>query len=937
MTDPVHASQGTGPPGPSSDPNAEPFPTPFLGREPEVRRLRRLFEGIRAGGGGALVVSGEAGIGKSALVEQALVGVSDFRLLRTLGVEPEHELGYAALQHVCAELTAEAAKLTEPQASALRVALGEESGPPPDRFLVGLATLSLLAEAGRAGPVLLLVDDAHWLDRASAQVLGFVARRLKAEAAGALFITRTDAGPGSSATGDLDALPALELEGLKDDDARQLLRMSYPGAIDPAVEDRVVAESQGNPLALLELPRGFTPAELSGGFGFLEGVAVPRRVEESFRRQVRALPLPLRQLLLIAACEPTGEPAKLWGAAEEMRLDLPPHASIRAEVGELLQLGPRVSFRHPLLRSAVYHQSSANERRRVHGALAAVTDPASDPDRRAWHRAQALVGTDLEVADELDAAAQRAAARGAPAAAGALYERSAEVSPDAAQRAERTLKAAEADCLAGLTEASHRLLELLPTVCAERLAARTQLLRAQLAFLVERDRDASLMLLDASIRLEPLDTELAVDTRLEALQAAWFAGQIMAPGKRARLFAHDVRPAPDEPMDPATGLLLRSLALRYEHGFTATVPVLAQALDEFIAHPPALDPVYRRLWFSAVHALDLLRDDQTRMLTDRLVTEVRSSGATSLSLLALTFHGVVLAVTGDLPAARRLLVEVNAAERGLELHEPAYADLLLTAWRGQPRGAAVATEVAQQSQERGEGVGLVAADWARAILWNGTGRYADALDHAQRALEGQDEVGCLTFLPAAEALIAAAHLKDSSAAERAMLALEPAVASGSNWAMGLWMRGQAMTATDAEADELFNKALELLGRTHVATEIARTELYYGEWLRRRGRKGPAATHLRRAYDSFIEQGAGGFAGLAAHELAAAGATIHPPAADPSGTLTRQEMAIVELARQGLTNAEIASRLFISARTVEWHLGRSYAKLGITSRRELRPV
>ena len=908
----------------------------FLGRGAECEQVKRLLDAVRRGTGQALVVRGEAGIGKSALVERALSGESGVTVIRAQGIEPERELAYAAIQQICAPLATNVAKLAPPQASGLRVALGVEAGSPPDKFIVGLAVLGLLAEASSDRPVMLVVDDAQWLDRASAQVLGFVARRITAEPIGAVFMVREDIGHRRAS--ELDGLPELQLDGLSEDDATTLLGATYPGPIDAAVASRVVAESRGNPLALLELPRGFTPAELAGGFGFMDGVAVPRRIEESFRRQVGRLPVPLRQLLLIAACEPTGNSAKLWRTVDWLHLELAPDAAVRVALEDLVQLSPQVTFRHPLLRSAVYRQASPRERRRAHEALAAVTDGTADPERRAWHRAQAAEGPQEAVAAELDAAALRASARGAPAAAGALFERSAELSPDPSRRAQRVLNAAEADHLAGLPEAAERLLAMLPVgLLDERAVARVELLQARLAFLSERGRQATLMLLDAAKQLEALDPDLALDTRLEALQAVWFVGQAMPSDERAEIMTRAAyrRQAREATTDPTTDLLLKGLLERHNRGYAASVPALSQAVDHFLSAPPSTDPTFRRSWFAALAALDLLRDDEARMLTERFLSRVDSTGATAMRLIALTFHAVVLAITGALPEAALLLVEIEAASRGLGLYEPGYAELFVRAWQGESHAAELANHVARESESRGEGVGLVAAHWAQAVLFNSSARYKQALDSGLRAMRGQRDVGALTFLPAVEAVVAAAHLKDAAALNQPLSIAETmAAATGSDWALGLSTRCRAMATDDDGAEVLFREALTHLERTRVTIEQARTHLYFGEWLRRRGRRRDAAKHLRSARKTFIGLGAAGFARLAERELTALGMSVGAESTPSQVDLTPQERAIVEFARQGLTNAAIASRLFISARTVEWHLTRSYAKLGVSSRHEL---
>src|SRR4051794_31824648 len=450
----------------------------LLGREREREALGRLLEAARSGRGGILVVRGEPGVGKTALLEYAVEAGRGFRIARTFGVEAEMELPFAAVQQLCSPFFELMERLPQPQHDALGVAFGLSTGPAPNRFLVGLAVLGLLSEAAEEQPLLSVVDDAQWLDRASAQVLAFVARRLLAEKIALVFATR--------ALGDaLAGSPELHVAPLGRRDARALLESVLPARLDERVLDRIVAETRGNPLALLELPRGLTPAQLAGGFGLPNAPPLPDRIEDSFRRRLAPLPAPTRELLLVAAAEPAGEPGLVWrgggptrvptrelllGAAAEPagepvlvwraadHLGIGVGDATPAAAAGLLEFGARVRFRHPLVRSAVYRAAAPEDRRRVHRALAEATDSDVDPDRRAWHRAQAASGPDENVASELERSAGRAQRRGGVAAAAAFLARATELTPEPARRAQRALAAAQAKHDAGAPGAALALL-----------------------------------------------------------------------------------------------------------------------------------------------------------------------------------------------------------------------------------------------------------------------------------------------------------------------------------------------------------------------------------------------------------------------------------------------------------------------------------------------
>jgi hypothetical protein len=492
----------------------------LYGRRAEREVLDRLLEAVRGGQSGVLVISGEPGVGKTALLESAISAASGLRVTRAVGVESEMELAFAALQHLCAPLLDRLERLPVPQQDALEVALGLRAGDAPDRFLVGLAVLSLLSEVAGEQPLLCVVDDAQWLDQESAQALLFVARRLLAESVALVLATR-------DLSNELEGLPRLAVEGLRDGEARALLGSVLHVPLDERVRERLVAETRGNPLALLELPRGLTPAELAGGFGLPDTLPLSGRIEDSFRRRLEGLPAATQRLLLVAAAESVGDPALVWRAAGQLGVGL----QAAANTDGLLTIGTRVVFRHPLVRSAVYRAASSEERQAVHRALAEATDEQADPDRRAWHLAQATFGFDEEVAFELERSAGRAQARGGLAAAAAFLERAASLTSEPSRRAGRTLAAAEAKHLAGASDAA---LELLSMAAAGPLdefqCAQVDLLRGQIVAMSSRGSEAPPLLLKAARRFEPLDAAAARQTYLELLAAALFAGPLATSG-----------------------------------------------------------------------------------------------------------------------------------------------------------------------------------------------------------------------------------------------------------------------------------------------------------------------------------------------------------------------------------------------------------------------
>ena len=695
----------------------------LLDRLAERAALGQLLDAARAGRSGALVMRGEPGVGKTALLDHAIESAAGMRIARVAGVESEMELAFAALHQLCGPMLDGLEHLPGPQRDALGVAFGLRAGEAPNRFLVGLAALSLLAEVAGEQPLLCVIDDAQWLDRASAQALAFVARRLLAEPV-AMVVTARE--PGEEFRG----LPELLVRGLGEGDARELLGSVIRGPLDERVRDRIVAETRGNPMALLELPRGLTPAELAGGFGLLD---LPGRIEDSFRRRLKALPAAAQRLLLVAAAKPAGEPALVWRAAGEFGIEVA-EAAAAAEAAGLLTVGERVTFRHPLVRSAVYRAASPQERRDVHRALAAATDPQADPDRRAWHRVQATLGPDEEVAAELERSAGRAQARGGLAGAAAFLDRSAALTLEPARRAERALAAAQAKYQTGAFDAALRLLSTAEAGPPDEFRrARADLLRGQIAFASSRGGDAPPLLLKAARRLEPLDARAARETYLEALSAALFASQL-AGGGGVREIAEAAHAAPQPARAP--DLLLDGLALLITEGHRAGVPVLKQAVSAFRGGDISPQEVLRWLWLACQAARLVWDYESWDELSARLVKLSRDAGALIALHVALTTRALMHLFAGEFALAASLVAEVEAVSEATGSHIVPYAAVTLAALRGREAEASELIKAGtKDAQRRSEGGGVSFIQWATAVLYNGLGRYEQALVAAERASE----------------------------------------------------------------------------------------------------------------------------------------------------------------------------------------------------------
>jgi DNA-binding CsgD family transcriptional regulator len=903
----------------------------LTGRRAERAALVRLAEAVREGESQALVVTGEAGIGKTALLDYLAGHAEGCRVVRAAGVQSEMELAFSGLHQLCAPMLDRLGTLPEPQQEALGITFGLTSGPAPDRFLVGLAALSLLSAVAERQPLICLIDDQQWLDQASAQILAFVARRLGAESVGMVFAARTP-------TGDLAGLPRLVLAGLPDAEARTLLDSALSGPLDRRVRDQIVAEAHGNPLALLELPRGLTLAELAGGFGLPGALPLAGSIEDSFRRRVAALPAPTRMLLLLAAADPTGDPALVWRAAG--RLGIETGAAAPLAEADLAEFGTRVRFRHPLARSAAYQSASARQRQQAHQALAQATDPGLDPDRRTWHLARAATGPDEALAAELEHCAGRARARGGLAAAAAFLKQAAMLTADPARRAGRALAAAQATIRSGELDEARDLLDLAAAgPLGDLQQAEADLARAQLAFVARRGSDAPPLLLKAARRLEPIDPDLSRATYLDAVAAAIFAAGLASPGGGVREVARAAAAAPPPRHEPrAPDLLLDGTVAGLVQGPAAGVPVLRQALKVFTSGPPG-EADLRWMWLAASTAMRIWDYDGWAALSVRYVELARQAGALSELPLALTSRTFTQLFAGELTVAAALAEEVQAVTEATRSSLAPYGALGLAALRGDESTAAALIEgTIGEVTRRGEGVGITFAEWASAVLRNGLGQYQQAAAAAQRATAFDVDLAPVGWA-LVELIEAAARSELPQAAAVACDRLcELTDASRTDWALGTAARSRALLSDGDAADELYRESIDHLGRTRMRVDLARARLLYGEWLRRERRRTEARDQLRAAHAALSELGLAAFAERARRELEAAGEVTRErrPAAGAGG-LTAQEALIARLARDGLSNPEIGTRLFISAHTVQYHLRKVFTKLGISSRSQLDRV
>jgi DNA-binding CsgD family transcriptional regulator len=924
----------------------------LAGRRDELSVLGGLIDAVREGESRVLVVHGEPGVGKTTLLERVIGREHSCQVARASGVQSEMELAFAGLHQLCAPMLGRAERLPLPQQDALRTAFGLVAGPPPDRFIVGLAALNLLSEVSAERPLICLIDDEQWLDQASAQALGFAARRLGAAPVGLVFATRA---PGAELAG----LPELEIDGLPEEDARALLDSALAGPLDEQVRDLIVAETRGNPTALLEVPEGLSPAQLAGGFGLPLAGSPPGRAGRAFDRRLAALPAETRRLVVLAAADPSGDRALVWRAARWLGIAVAA-GEPAAETG-LVEFGARVRFRHPLARSAAYQSASRRERREAHAALAEATDQVADPDRRAWHRAQATAAPDEGVAVELECSAGRAQARGGLAAAAAFLERSVALTDHPARQAHRALAAAQVSLQAG---GFGNALDLLAAAEAgpldEFASARVDMLRGQVVFASGHSGDASTALLKAARRLERFDLDLARETYLTAWGAAMLTvggpecppvpatapapapAPGPAPGDRPEGGDVDVlleicrsaRALPPPPDGPRPlDLTLEGLAQLISDGHAAAATTLQRAAKVLTSIP--VDDVLRWGWVATRTSSAVWDYEGFHAISARQAELVREAGALAHLPLFLSQVGVARLWMGDFAGADAVAVESASVAARTGDRFPPHVVLLLRALQGREAEATASIAGAiEESAASGQRAAATFAHWAAAVLHNGLAHYKEAASAARQAAGNPlDPWGALWALP--ELVEAAARIGDAELArdalDRLAVMTQP---SGNDPALGIEARCRALLSDGADADDLYREAIDRLGLTRLRPELARAHLLYGEWLRREGRRVEAREQLRTAHELLAAIGMGAFAERARRELIATGEKVRKRGVETRDQLTPQEEQIARLARDGCTNPEIAAQLFLSARTVEWHLGKVFGKLGVSSRREL---
>jgi DNA-binding CsgD family transcriptional regulator len=898
------------------------------GRQRERATLDAVVDDVRAGRSRVLVLRGEAGIGKTALLQYARERASGCRVVSTVGVEPEIEFAFAGLHRLCAPVLQEAERLPAPQRDALRCIFGLTAGPPPDQFLVGLAVLGLFNAAADAAPIVAVVDDAQWLDRSTATTFAFVARRLHAEPVALLFAVREPVGEPI-----LTGLPELHVGGLGVEDSRALLDTVTTGPLDERVRDRIVAETRGNPLALLELPRGLSAPELELGFGAPDSSAMASRIEQGYLRQLQQQPVDTRRLLLAAAVEPLGDVTLLWRAADHLGIAL--DAAVPAEEAGLITLAGRVRFRHPLVRSAIYRTASVSDVRAVHDALAEATDPDLDPDRRAWHRAYAAAEPDDEVVAELERAAERAQRRGAAVAAAAFLERAAVLTADPVRRGQRALTAAVAKVYAAEFDAGFELLataELCPLDSLQR--AWLLRLRASMPSNLAGVEERPGMFLEAAELFHALDPRVAREVYLAAIGTQMMVGRRADEGVLSS-FAGAGRGAPPAPDPPRPiDLVLDAFTVRFGDGYAAAVEATTRALEACTRAAPD-DELLQWVFFAPVLAPEVWDDEAWDRLTAHVLQSNRDAGAFGMLPVSLQARADFEMQAGAMGAASALIDE-NATILELTGRQfMTHSALEFAAWQGdESRALAVIDPGMEEMLRAGTGRIIGLGQHAKALLFNGLGRYEEALAAARLAC-AYDDAGVFgrSLVECIEAGARSGALDDATAA---LQELEPrALAAGTDWALGVLARSRALLSDGDGAEACYREALERLARTRMRAHLARAHLVYGEWLRREQRRVDAREQLRRAHEMFDRMGAAAFAERARRELHATGETVRKRSVETSDALTAQEAQIARLAADGATNPEIGSRLFISPRTVEYHMSKVFMKLRIKSRRELR--
>jgi DNA-binding CsgD family transcriptional regulator len=905
----------------------------LIGRGAEKQALGEMLDSVRGGRSRALVLRGEPGIGKSALLGYAVAHADDMQVIRMVAVESENHLGFAAVHRLLMPFLPALDRISEPQRRALSVAFGLVSGPHADPFLVGLAALTLLSDAAEARPVLCVIDDAQWLDDESSDVLGFVARRLLADRVGLLFAARetADLGPHPQ------ALPQITVHGLPDHAAYELLKTSVTQPIDPVVAAHLVTETGGNPLAVVEAARELTPDQRSGAVPLPEPLPVGHRLEESFLRRVRELPPDTQALLLLAAAGPPGQGDPLWRAAAD--IGIAESAGTAAEAAGLMTFWPEVRFAHPLVRSAVYHAATAAQRRQAHLALATASE--LDPVSRAWHLAAAAARRDEKVAAEVESAADETRRRGGHAATAVLLERAAQLTPDPERRAERVLAAAQNHLLAGTVDRADALLEqATPGLRNAKSSAEAAQLQGRIAATRGRVAEATAALVDAARRLRRIDPLAARDTLLSALESAAFAGWAQSTSLLGEIaeIARDLLSA-GAPPDSAPTLLLQGYTARLSAGYAAGVAPMCGAITAFLRGDADPDVALRHLELTAISAADLLDETAVERLTRIWIDTARQNGALARLAGALAFRSAFVdAPSGRLSAAQAANAE--ASELGQVTHNlaivpPTGAHLVITlALAGNEVIAReTAAAVAREAPSRGAAGEAAFAAYALGVLEISLGNYASAVRCLEPAyLDGTPLTGTQALPDLVEASVRSGQRELAESALQRLA--ERASASATPLALGLLARSQALVAGSDDARDGYEEALRLLGGTRALPQLARTHLLYGEWLRRQRLRREARDQLRAAVYMFESTGLEAFAERSRVELRATGERVRKKVLGDPEELTPREAQIATLVSEGEGNRQIAAQLFVSPSTVEYHLHKVFRKTGVTSRTQL---
>lgn len=902
----------------------------LVGRSRELATVDALLEDVRHGLSATLVIRGEAGLGKTALLDSALSTASDFRVVKAIGIESETNVGFAGLHQLLIPFLPRLDRLPPPQRNALGVAFGLAMGPTPERFQVGVATLTLLAVATDGQPLLCIVDDAQWLDVESAQVLGFVSRRLQAEGVALLFAVREPL----ERPVDFGGIREIRLGPLDAGHARELLAVVHPEGLDDAEAQRLLEETEGNPLAILELTTEPVRGWLGRPLAMSEPLPIGDRLQRHFLRRVNDLSPSSQTFVRLASAEPSGDAVVLWRAAGELGLDK--EAVAEAEAQQLIVMGPPLSFRHPLIRSAIYYTMPPAERRRMHAVLANATDRRFEPERHAGHRALAVVQPDEDVAAELAEQAKRAQQRGAHAAWALFASRAAELTPDPALKASRLLVAARAWIAAGSPDNAQKALnEARPALSDPYQRALSQALEGGVRFASGQPGDAPGILLQAARAMAPLDAPASRRILIRALEAAAFSRPSMAGPVMQGIAEAALVPVPAAvSLETASELILRGYATVITSGYRAGAPILKEAIAATLREGPAPEALHS---LPTLAAYSLFDDTAAHALAADWVRVCRERAALTALPVALQLLAAAELHSGRLEEAEALTkhsLETAEATGNLGFLGSSRGTVLFKAWRGdEAETRELAAKHVAEARAHDEPFWANFSGYALSILELALGRYQAALDEALPTYK-DDPPWTGTWVDPT-LVEAAARVGDLSTAQDGLQRLtERAEAGGTPLGLGLLARCRAILADDSGAEAFYQEAIDRLGQSPTRPELARTHLLYGEWLRRQNRRREAREHLRTAYEMFVTMGINGFAARTRGELLATGEHVRRRTIETQDQLSPQELQVARLAARGVRNQQIASELFISERTVEYHLGKVFRKLDVSSRTQL---